>query len=76
MSDLLRESIVGQLVNHFSGGRFLPYDDQRPGWKSPASPSREDVSPVKEKASEEGLSPYLVDWYSENDQDNPMYALQ
>ncbi|KAI5477573.1 MFS transporter, DHA1 family, multidrug resistance protein [Pseudohyphozyma bogoriensis] len=33
--DLLRDSIFGQLVNHVSGGRLLPYADQLPSYKIP-----------------------------------------
>ena len=29
MSDLLRDSVVGQFLNFVSGGRVLPYSDQR-----------------------------------------------
>ncbi|KAJ7491205.1 major facilitator superfamily domain-containing protein [Mycena latifolia] len=34
--DLIRDSIVGQLVNYLSRGRLLPYADQRPGYVIPS----------------------------------------
>ncbi|GAA5935654.1 uncharacterized protein JCM15063_001764 [Sporobolomyces koalae] len=48
--DLLRDSVFGNLVNSLSGGRFLPYDDQRPGYVIPQryllpdSPSPKSIS--------------------------------
>lgn len=33
--DILRESTVGELLNWVSGGRILPYPDQRPGFIVP-----------------------------------------
>ncbi|KAJ7147655.1 major facilitator superfamily domain-containing protein [Mycena crocata] len=33
--DLIRDSTVGQIINFFSGGSFLPYADQRPGYAIP-----------------------------------------
>lgn len=35
MWDILRESTVGELVNYASGGRILPYPDQRPDFVVP-----------------------------------------
>ena len=35
MKDLLRDSFIGQQINHFSGGRLLPYADQRPDYSIP-----------------------------------------
>lgn len=35
MFDIIRESTVGELFNRFSGGRILPYPDQRPGFEIP-----------------------------------------
>ena len=82
MSDLFRDSTAGQLVNYLSRGRLLPYEDQRPGWKLPPKlstrSSRSSLGDkdetAKDNALEEGLSTYLVDWYDENDQDNPMFV--
>lgn len=37
MFDLIRESTVGELVNKVSGGRLLPYPDQRTGFVIPAA---------------------------------------
>jgi DHA1 family multidrug resistance protein-like MFS transporter len=78
MADLFRESTVGQIINKLSGGSLLSYDDQKPGWKSPrsntapASARSSQVILEKNVALEEGSAQYRVDWYNENDQDNPM----
>ena len=32
MKDLVRDSFIGQQINHFSGGRLLSYADQRPDY--------------------------------------------
>jgi DHA1 family multidrug resistance protein-like MFS transporter len=34
--DLVRDSTIGQFVNFLSGGRLLPYADQRPGYAIPS----------------------------------------
>jgi DHA1 family multidrug resistance protein-like MFS transporter len=73
MTHLFRDSTVGQLVNRLSKGRYLPYDDQRPGWTAPKH-RNSSQSTLQEKVTEDSLSSHLVDWYDENDQDNPMYA--
>jgi DHA1 family multidrug resistance protein-like MFS transporter len=83
MAGLFRESTVGQLINSLSRGRLLPYDDQRPGWKSPhvsstsqsvrsSQTNLNNATAEAEKSLEEGTASYRVDWYDENDQDNPM----
>jgi DHA1 family multidrug resistance protein-like MFS transporter len=36
MKDIIRDSTVGQLINGLSGGRYLPYADQRPNYTIPA----------------------------------------
>ncbi|KAJ6486662.1 major facilitator superfamily domain-containing protein [Mycena sanguinolenta] len=33
--DFIRDSTIGQIVNHVSGGRLLPYPEQRPGYVVP-----------------------------------------
>lgn len=35
MFDILRESTVGEILNRVSGGRILPYPDQRPDFVIP-----------------------------------------
>ena len=35
MKDLVRDSFIGQQINHFSGGRLLSYTDQRPNYTIP-----------------------------------------
>ena len=35
MKDLVRDSFIGQLVNRISGGRLLPYADQRSDYVIP-----------------------------------------
>jgi MFS transporter, DHA1 family, multidrug resistance protein len=35
MLDLVRDSTVGGILNHISGGRILPYADQRAGYRPP-----------------------------------------
>lgn len=35
MSDLIRDSIIGGWINSLSGGKLLPYADQRPGYILP-----------------------------------------
>lgn len=37
MIDILRQSTVGELLNLVSGGRILPFPDQRPDFKIPES---------------------------------------
>lgn len=65
MFDLIRESTVGELVNRFSGGRILPYPDQRPGFEipkryratsSPASSSSSSVNTEKPKKTDDAPS--------------------
>jgi MFS transporter, DHA1 family, multidrug resistance protein len=36
MKDIIRDSTVGQLINSISGGRYLPYADQRSDYAIPA----------------------------------------
>lgn len=36
MKDIIRDSTVGQFINRLSGGKYLPYADQRPDYKVPA----------------------------------------
>jgi DHA1 family multidrug resistance protein-like MFS transporter len=36
MKDIIRDSTVGQFINYISGGRYLPYDDQRADYIIPA----------------------------------------
>ncbi|KAJ7241016.1 major facilitator superfamily domain-containing protein [Mycena haematopus] len=35
VQDLIRDSTIGQIVNYVSGGRLLPYPEQRPGYVVP-----------------------------------------
>ncbi|KAF8917072.1 major facilitator superfamily domain-containing protein [Mucidula mucida] len=35
VADLIRDSTVGQFINFVSGGKYLPYADQRPGYVVP-----------------------------------------
>ena len=53
MKDIIRDSTLGQLVNYISGGRFLPYADQKPSYDIPAHyllpPSTSKPSPTDEK---------------------------
>ncbi|KAH9476585.1 Caffeine resistance protein 5 [Psilocybe cubensis] len=37
MIDTFRDSTVGLFINAASGGRFLPFPEQRPGWQLPAN---------------------------------------
>ncbi|PPQ86530.1 hypothetical protein CVT25_007181 [Psilocybe cyanescens] len=37
MLDTFRDSTVGLFINATSGGHFLPFPDQRPGWQLPAN---------------------------------------
>ncbi|GAA5914478.1 MFS transporter [Sporobolomyces salmoneus] len=67
--DLLRDSVFGQIVNYASNGRYLPYEDQRPGYQVPAryllpsssssasTPSRRDNAPLPRTISQ---APTLV----------------
>jgi DHA1 family multidrug resistance protein-like MFS transporter len=36
MKDIIRDSTLGQIINGVSGGRYLPYADQRPDYTIPA----------------------------------------
>jgi DHA1 family multidrug resistance protein-like MFS transporter len=54
MKDIIRDSTVGQLINHLSGGRYLPYADQRPDYVIPAhfllpSASKDELASIDEK---------------------------
>ncbi|KAF9014571.1 MFS general substrate transporter [Hymenopellis radicata] len=120
VADLIRDSTVGQFINFVSGGKYLPYTDQRPGYvvpprfmlpsSRPAAPTYDSsdnstlcgdlekartggtVTPNTELMREATLAAdpelvgekkqlevaaaslqdaYLVDWYGEDDQDNP-----
>ena len=44
MLDILRDSVFGNVLNHLTGGKVLPYRDQRPDYRIP---SRYILSPVK-----------------------------
>jgi MFS transporter, DHA1 family, multidrug resistance protein len=35
MKDIVRDSVVGQIINYLSNGRLLPYADQKPGYVVP-----------------------------------------
>lgn len=141
MSDIFRDSTVGLFINAITGGRLLPFADQKNGWQVPAKyqltknssqvptvtedldldekrvstfieplseedsaaapretieeiPSEPqsgnvslsslergekdekaevtvDVDMAREDTMIEGVRPTLVDWYDEDDQDNP-----
>lgn len=63
MKDLIRDATVGQWINSLSGGRLLPYADQRDGYvvpdkyllasgqRSPTATVIGDTTPPKEKTS-------------------------
>lgn len=36
VKDIFRDSTIGQFLNSLSGGRLLPYEDQRPGYAIPS----------------------------------------
>jgi hypothetical protein len=36
MKDIIRDSTVGQVINSLSGGRYLPYAEQRSDYTVPA----------------------------------------
>ncbi|KAF5314820.1 hypothetical protein D9619_007394 [Psilocybe cf. subviscida] len=127
MIDTFRDATVGLFINAISGGRLLPFPDQRPDWEIPQlvsgkssslsiiesktqtpaeqpvskdvedglafglplseaptlySPRNSAILPEKAEATvdvsmsrEDTLIPEsttLVDWYDENDQENPM----
>ncbi|KIY69130.1 MFS general substrate transporter [Cylindrobasidium torrendii FP15055 ss-10] len=38
VADIIRDSALGQIINHLSGGKFLPYADQRPGYIAGTNP--------------------------------------
>lgn len=120
VADLIRDSTVGQLINWASGGQYLPYAEQQPGFeipshlllpsKRPSAPTydtsdnaticndleetpkcgltpqteskREStiaVDPETQKTMDDSTgtlpNPYLVDWYGDDDPDNPMSGL-
>jgi DHA1 family multidrug resistance protein-like MFS transporter len=35
MKDIIRDATVGQIINYVSGGRYLPYADQKPDYIIP-----------------------------------------
>ena len=55
MKDIIRDSTIGQVINNLSGGRYLPYADQRSDYTVPtrfflpASTSQADVASIDEK---------------------------
>ena len=63
MKDIIRDSTVGQFINRISGGKYLPYADQRPDYKVPvhfilpSSASQTRISSVDEKESTETTTP-------------------
>jgi MFS transporter, DHA1 family, multidrug resistance protein len=36
MKDIIRDSTIGQIINRVSGGRYLPYSDQRSDYSIPS----------------------------------------
>lgn len=36
MYDIVRDATIGQIINRLSNGKFLPYEDQKPGYTVPA----------------------------------------
>jgi hypothetical protein len=79
MRDIIRDSTVGQLINGLSGGRYLPYADQRPNYTIPAHflLSVSDHIHEKNKVGPEGLAfdPCLVGWNGDDDPENPRCVL-
>lgn len=68
MLDLIRDSTVGNILNHFSNGRILPYPDQKPGYRIPerylarspasgSSPSTRVPTPSPEDSEKKAKSP-------------------
>ncbi|KAF7978666.1 hypothetical protein HWV62_45194 [Athelia sp. TMB] len=51
MSDLLRDSVVGQFLNFVSGGRVLPYADQRDDFVVPAHLRSDGISRSASRAT-------------------------
>jgi MFS transporter, DHA1 family, multidrug resistance protein len=55
MKDIIRDSTIGQFINHLSGGRYLPYLDQRVDYVIPThllpppSAAAAQLSPTHEK---------------------------
>ncbi|KAJ7302986.1 major facilitator superfamily domain-containing protein [Mycena albidolilacea] len=47
--DLIRDSTIGQVINHVSSGRILPYADQRPSYVVPTCLLAASASPEKTK---------------------------
>ncbi|KAJ7791962.1 major facilitator superfamily domain-containing protein [Mycena olivaceomarginata] len=52
VQDLIRDSTIGQIVNYVSGGRFLPYPEQRPGYVVP----KHFLLPSSERKQSDGLA--------------------
>ncbi|ESK95480.1 benomyl methotrexate resistance protein [Moniliophthora roreri MCA 2997] len=62
MKDLIRDSIIGQQINYLSGGRLLPYADQRPGYQIPQrylshTLSRVSTATIKVAEEQKKISP-------------------
>ncbi|EEB89069.1 hypothetical protein MPER_12882 [Moniliophthora perniciosa FA553] len=62
MKDLIRDSIIGQQINYLSGGRLLPYADQRPGYQVPqrylsSTLSRVSTATIKVAEEQKKISP-------------------
>ncbi|GAA5976873.1 hypothetical protein JCM10908_005657 [Rhodotorula pacifica] len=49
VADIVRDSSFGQIVNWLSNGRYLPYEDQRPGYVIP----ERYLLPLEERAANE-----------------------
>ena len=63
MSDMLRDSMFGTVVNWASGGRILPFRDQKPDYVVPAryydttSPALSDAEPEKGSSCSSTIDP-------------------
>ncbi|GLB34695.1 putative benomyl methotrexate resistance protein [Lyophyllum shimeji] len=68
VADIIRDSTVGQIINYVSGGKYLPYAEQRPDFvipsrfllpcdkSRPSPPSNSDTTTVCEDEQQKSLS--------------------
>ncbi|KAG6354279.1 hypothetical protein INS49_004884 [Diaporthe citri] len=81
MADIFRDAPAGHLIRFLTGdrGKLLTYADERPGFEPPkvsgrSTPQQDESNGDVEKqsaGSTPGVSEDMVNWYDDNDQDNP-----
>ncbi|KAH7139800.1 major facilitator superfamily domain-containing protein [Dactylonectria estremocensis] len=73
MAAFLRDTPLGQLIRWATKGRILQYPDEQPGFKLPEGYNKTPRSQGSDPSSavEEAGEWLVVDWYSQDDEENP-----